>query len=70
MVWMIGLKSILGWERLPLYGRYGYVGMIKYFPTKLFLFCRLSTGVLVLSVCGRLNRRWSIETCFWRSFHG
>jgi hypothetical protein len=29
MVLTIGLKSILGWERLPLFGRYGYVEMIK-----------------------------------------
>jgi hypothetical protein len=61
MVWMIGLKSILEWERLPLYGRYGYVGIKKCFPIKLHLYCRLSTGVLVLSVYGRLYRRWSIE---------
>jgi hypothetical protein len=27
---IIGLKSILGWERLPLFGRYGYVEMIVF----------------------------------------
>jgi hypothetical protein len=30
----IGLKSILGWKRLPLFGRYGYVEMIKYLMIK------------------------------------
>jgi hypothetical protein len=44
--------------------------MTKCFPTKLLLFCRLFIGLLVLSVCGRLYRRWSIETYFWRSVHG
>jgi hypothetical protein len=38
MVLIIGLKSILGWERLSLSGRYGYVEMIKCLMTKLFLF--------------------------------
>jgi hypothetical protein len=26
---IVGLKSILGWERLPLFGCYGYIVMIK-----------------------------------------
>jgi hypothetical protein len=34
----IGLKSILGWERLSLFGRYGYVEMIMCLTTKLFYF--------------------------------
>jgi hypothetical protein len=29
MEWTVGLKSILGWERLPLFGLYGYVEIIK-----------------------------------------
>jgi hypothetical protein len=48
----IGLKSILGWERLPLFGRYGYVEMIMCLTTKTLLFCRLyiyrATGTLRL----------------------
>jgi hypothetical protein len=39
----IGLKSILGWERLPLFGCYGYVEMTKCLTIKTLLFCRLST---------------------------
>jgi hypothetical protein len=52
----IGLKSILGWERLPLFGRYGYVEMIKCLMIKTLLFCRLSTELLVHSVCAHLTR--------------
>jgi hypothetical protein len=32
----IGLKSILRWERLLLFGRFGYVEMIKCLMIKLF----------------------------------
>jgi hypothetical protein len=55
---IIGLKSILGWERLLLFGRYGYVEIIKCLMTKTLLFCRLSTGTPILSVYGRLFRGW------------
>jgi hypothetical protein len=65
----IGLKSILGWERLPLFGRYGYVEMIKCLTIKTLTFYRLSTELLVHSVCGRLCSVLRIETFIWRSVH-
>jgi hypothetical protein len=67
---MIGSKIILGWERLPIYSPSGYVEIIKCFLTNLYLYCRLSIGVLVLSIYGHLYRRWSIKTCLWRFVHG
>jgi hypothetical protein len=54
MVLTIGLKSILGWERLPLFGRYGYVEMIKCLTITTFPSCRLYIELLELSVCGPL----------------
>jgi hypothetical protein len=66
---IIGLKSILGWERLPLFGRYGYVKMIKCLTIKTLLFCRLSTELLAHSICGRLCNVYKIETFIWRSVH-
>jgi hypothetical protein len=30
MVWIIGLNYLLGWERLPLFGCYGYVEMTRF----------------------------------------
>jgi hypothetical protein len=65
----IGLKSILGWERLPLFDRYGYVEMIMCLTTKNLLFCRLSTELLVHSVCGRLCNVHRIATFIWSSVH-
>jgi hypothetical protein len=65
----IGLKSILGWELLPLFGRYGYVEMIKCLTTKTFPFCRLSTELPVHSVCGRLCSIYRIATSIRRSVH-
>jgi hypothetical protein len=58
---MIGLKSILGCERLPLFGRYGYVEMIKCLMTNLLLYCRLSIGYqyspfMVISTKGEKSR--------------
>jgi hypothetical protein len=66
---IIGLKSILGWERLPLFGRYGYVEMIKCLTIKTLPSCRLSAGLLVHSVCGRLCNGHRIATFIWRSVH-
>jgi hypothetical protein len=40
----IDSKCILGWERLPLFGRYDYVEMIKCSTTKTLSICRLCTG--------------------------
>jgi hypothetical protein len=56
---------ILGWERLLLFGRYSYVEMIKCLAIKTLLFYRLSTGVSILSIYGRLYSEWRIE----RSVH-
>jgi hypothetical protein len=53
---IIGLKSILEWERLSLFGRYDYEEMIKCVTKKTIPFCRLYTGVSVLSVNGHLYR--------------
>jgi hypothetical protein len=55
MALVIGHKSILGWERLPYFGRYDYVEMIKILTIKTILFCRFFTGVPILTVYGRLN---------------
>jgi hypothetical protein len=30
MVLITGLERLLGWKRLPLYGRYGYAEMTKF----------------------------------------
>jgi hypothetical protein len=65
----IGLKSILGWERLPLFGRYGYVEIIKCLMIRTLPSCRLSTGLLLYSVCGRLCSVWRIATFIQRSVH-
>jgi hypothetical protein len=66
---IIGLKSILGWERLPLFGRYDYVEMIKCLMIKTLSFCRLSIELLVLSVCGRLCNVRRIAAFIRRSVH-
>jgi hypothetical protein len=65
----IGLKSILGWERLSLFDRYGYIEMIKCLMIKTLPFCRLSTELLVRFVCGRLCSVYRITTFIWRSVH-
>jgi hypothetical protein len=65
----IGLKSILGWERLPLFDRYGYVEMIKCLTIKTLPSCRLSTGLSVHSVCGRLCSVSRIATFIRRFVH-
>jgi hypothetical protein len=69
MALIIGLKSILGWERLLLFDSYGYVKMIKCLMTKIILFCRLFIGISILFVYGRLFRGWRIETYLWRFMH-
>jgi hypothetical protein len=51
---IISLKSILGWEQLLLFDRYSYLEMINCLTIKTFLFCRLSIGIPVLFVYGRL----------------
>jgi hypothetical protein len=63
----IDLKSILGWERLPLFGRFGYVEMIKCLIIKTLPPCRLSTELSVLSVCGHRFSDWRIAAYLRRS---
>jgi hypothetical protein len=65
----IGLKSILGWERLPLFDRYDYIEMIKCLTIKTLPFCRLSTELLVRSVCGHLCNVRRIATFIRMSVH-
>jgi hypothetical protein len=71
--WLNGIdyrvKRHIRWERFLLFGRFGYVEMIKCLTRKTILFCRLSTGVYIHSVYGRLYRGWRIETYLWRSVH-
>jgi hypothetical protein len=71
--WLNGIdnrfKKHIRVERLPLFGRYGYVEMIKCLTTKLLPFCRLYTGVSVLYVYGPLFSEWRIETSLWRFVH-
>jgi hypothetical protein len=69
MVLTIGLKSILGWERLSLFGRYGYVEMIRCLTIKTLLSCRLYTELSVLYVCGPLCSGWRIAISLRRSVH-
>jgi hypothetical protein len=70
MVLISSLGHLLRWERLPLYGRYGYVGMTKFLTIKIVLSCRLSTDVPVFSVCGHIFSGWRTTTYLWRSVHG
>jgi hypothetical protein len=65
----IGLKSILGWKRLPLFGRYDYVEMIKCLTIKTLPSCRLSIVLSVHSVCGRLCNASRIATFIRRFVH-
>ena len=62
MEWIVGLNYLLGWERLPLFGRYGYVEMTRSLTTKIRLLCRSSTGAQLRSVHGRLYSVWSTAT--------
>jgi hypothetical protein len=70
MVLISGWERLLGWERWPLYGRYGYVGMTKFLMIKIVLSCRLSTDVPVFSIYGHLFSGWRIATCLRRYVHG
>jgi hypothetical protein len=54
MALIIGLKSILGWERLHSFGRYGYVEMIKYLTIK-------NSSVL------QVIYRYTNTLCLWSS---
>jgi hypothetical protein len=65
----IGLKSILGWKRLPLFGHYGYIKIIKCLTIKTLASCRLSTVLSVHSVCGRLCNVSRITTFIRRFVH-
>jgi hypothetical protein len=63
------LELFSGWERLPLFGRFGYVEMIMFSTIKVLLCCRLSTDVPGLFVYGPLYNAWRIETCLRRCVH-
>jgi hypothetical protein len=67
---IISFKKHIWGERLRLFCRNDYVEMIKCLTIKTHIFCRLSTGILILSVDGCLCSGWRIETCLWRSMHG
>lgn len=67
--WIIGLTNLLGWQRLPLYGRFGYEEMTRFLMVKIALLCRLSIGLMLLSVRGLGCNVWGIETCLCRSMH-
>jgi hypothetical protein len=47
-----------------LFGRYGYVEMIKYLIINTLFCCRLFTDVPIHSIYGRLYNGWRIETCY------
>ena len=49
-----GFEHFSGWERLPLFGRFGYVEMIRFLMIKVLLLCRLSTDVAGRFVYGPL----------------
>jgi hypothetical protein len=66
---IICLRSILGWERLHLLDRYGYVEIIKCLTIKTLLSCRLSTGLSVYSICGGLCSVQRIATYIPRYVH-
>jgi hypothetical protein len=52
MVLISGLQRLLGWERLPLYGRYDFVEMIKFLMTRILL-------LQVIYRCTDILRLWS-----------
>jgi hypothetical protein len=60
---IIALEFLLGWERLSLFGRFGYVEMIKCLMIKILLSCRSTTVILVCSVYGHLSNGWRTATC-------
>ena len=71
--WLHGIdhrfRTLSGWERLPLFGRFVYVEMIRFLTIKVLLLCRLSTDVPGRFVYGPLYNKWRIETCLRRCVH-
>jgi hypothetical protein len=65
----ICLECLLGWERLPLFGLYGYVEIIKCLIIKTLLSCRSSIGTGILHLWSSLrqveNRDLFMEVCSW-----
>jgi hypothetical protein len=57
-------RTLIRVEHLPLFGRYGYVEMIKCLMIKTLLLCRSSAGVPVHSVYVRLFSGSSTVTYF------
>jgi hypothetical protein len=60
------VHGIIGWERLHLFGRFGFGGMTKFLIIKIVLSCRLSTDVWALYVYDRSFTAWRTTTYFWR----
>jgi hypothetical protein len=54
MGWIKGLKCLLGWQSLPLFGRFGYVEMMLFLMQKIALLYRSSTGAVLYSVHAHL----------------
>jgi hypothetical protein len=54
MVLIIGLEFLLGWKRVPLYGRFGYVEMTGFLMIKILPSSKLSTGAQLCSIHDRL----------------
>jgi hypothetical protein len=66
-VLIIGFERLLGWERLPSFGRFGYVKMMKFLMINILLPCRSFTGTLRLrsSLQQVENHILFIEVCAW-----
>ena len=63
------LEFFSGWEHFPLFGRFGYVEMIRVLTIKVLHLCRLSTCVHVRYIYGRLYNVWRIKTYLRRCVH-
>jgi hypothetical protein len=68
-VLITGLECLLGWERLPSFGLYGYVGMIKCSIIKLFKFVgylmvHQNLPFMVVSMEGG-ESNLVMEVCLW-----
>jgi hypothetical protein len=72
--WLHGIdlrfRMLIRWVRRELSGCYGCVEMTRSLTINIVLSCRLSTDVLVFSVCGHHFSGWRIVAGLWRSVHG
>src|SRR4051812_39651597 len=69
MVLITSLELFLGWERLPLFARFGYVRRNNVLMIKVLLLCRLSTDVPGRFIYGPLYNVWRIKTYLRRCVH-